>query len=87
MTNLEKGKRIRDHVECIERLEKADNMLRDKGYRAPSISIRIHHVNQVGTVEEVILDGGCMRDLIHKFIKEMKNTNNENLDRLLESKE
>lgn len=87
MTKLEKGKRIRDHVEAIERLEKADNMLSDKGYHDTSISIHIHRKTWGGGMEEVILDGECMRDIIHKVIKEMRATNNENLNKLLESKE
>lgn len=83
MTNLEKGKQIRDHVEAIEKLEKADSMLCDKGYHDTSISIHIHRKAWVG-VEEVIVDGEYMRDIIHKIIKEMKDTHNKSLDELLE---
>lgn len=87
MTIIEKGKRIRDHVETIEKLEKADSMLHDKGYHAPSISIHIHRRNQVGASEEVMVDGDCVRDIIHKIIKEMKDMHNKNLDELLKSKD
>ena len=87
MTNIEKGRQIKNCVEAIEKLKKADNMLNDKGYHAPSISIRIHHRNQVGTMEEVVLDGEYMRDIIHKGIKAMYDINNETLNKLLESKE
>lgn len=87
MTNIEKGKLIRNHVEAIEKLEKADNMLCDKGYYNASISIHIHRKAWVGGTEEVIVDGDCVRDLIHKVIKEMKDTNIKNLDELLESNE
>lgn len=87
MTNLEKGKQIRDHVEAIEKLEKADSMLCDKGYHDTSISIHVHRKTWIGAIEEVIVDGECVRDIIHKIIKEMKDTHNKNLDELLESKE
>lgn len=87
MTKLEKGKQIRDHVEAIEKLEKADNMLSDKGYHDTSISIHIHHKTWGGWSEEVVLDGDVMRDLIHKVIKETKDTHNKNLAELLEIKE
>ncbi len=87
MTNIEKGKRIKNCVEAIEKLEKANFMLCDRGYRSPSVSIHIHRTNQVGTTEEVVIDANCMRDIIHKAIKEMKDTNSKNLDKLLESNE
>lgn len=87
MTNIEKGKQIKKCVEDIEKLETANFMLSDKGYRSPSISIRIHHTNQVGTTEEVVIDANRMRGIIHNAIKDLKDVNTEKLDELLGSKE